>query len=170
MSPFTFFGAAAAALATLAMPAAAAAQQQRCVTRAESQAVVAHLMPDLLRSVQSRCGPLLGESSFLRDNAGSLAERMTPLSRSSWPAARAALERQSGSALPDNPAILDLGRQALAGGVANSLDADSCRLTDQLLTHLAPLPPENLANVFALFLEAGANTNRQAPLRVCPSR
>lgn len=159
------FGIAAVSCASL--PAAAVAQEKRCISRAESRAVVAHLMPNLLLSAQKRCAPQLGAGSYLAGNASRLAERLRPLSQQNWPAARTALERQSGTALPANEALLDFGRQAIAEGVANGMDANACRLTDDLLQQLAPLPPQNFANVFALFLEAGLNNSKDAPLRVC---
>lgn len=163
----TRFAASMAALACAALPASAVAQEQRCVTRAESRAVVAHLMPALLTSVQKRCATQLDPASFLNREGQRLARALQPQSQASWPAARRALERQGGNPLPDNEALLNFGRQAIADGVANSLDADRCRLTDELLGQLAPLPAQNLANVFALFLEAGLRENKNSPLKVC---
>lgn len=158
---------AVAAVACASLPASAIAQEQRCVSRAESQAVVAHLMPSLLTSVGNRCTSKLGSRSFLATQAGPLADRMTPLSHRSWPAAKAALERQGGNTLPDNVAILDFGRTAIADGIANGMDRDACEVVDQMLEQLAPLPPENLANVFSLFLESGINNDPKSALRVC---
>lgn len=157
------------ALACASLPAIAVAQDQRCISRSESQAVVAHLMPSLISSAQKRCAPQVGNRSYLSAQGPALVSRMTPLSRETWPDARRALERQSGNPLPDNEALLNFGRQAIADGVANGMDADSCRMVDQLLEQLAPLPPRNLANVFALFLETGVNNSRNSPLRVCTS-
>jgi hypothetical protein len=159
----------AAALACLSLPAAAIAQDQRCVSRAESQAVVAHLMPNLLRSVSQKCAAFAGRDSFLQNGASDLSDRVQPLSRQSWPAAKRALERQGGTALPDNEALLNFGREAIANGVASGLDRNECQMVDSLLEQLAPLPPRNLANVFALFLEAGLNNTKDSPLKVCPA-
>lgn len=159
-----------AAVACAGLPASAMAQDKRCVSRAESQAVVAHLMPSLLGSVQKRCAAQIGTGSYLATRGSALADRLTPLSRAAWPEAKLALERQGGQPLPDNEAILNFGRQAIADGVANGMDANACRFTDQLLTQLAPLPPENLTNVFSLFLEAGINNSKDSPLRVCEAQ
>lgn len=157
---------AVAALAVGAMPASAVAQE-RCITRAENRAVVSHLMPNLIDSVSVKCARSLGGGSFLAQNGDMLASDLEPLSRQSWPAAKTALERQSGNPLPDNEAILDFGRKAIADGVANGMNAESCNVVDQLMEQLAPLPPENMANVFALFLEAGLNSNEDSQLKVC---
>ena len=42
-------------------------------------------------------------------------------------------------------------------------------MADRLLAELAPLPPENLAGVMALFLEIGIAENEDVPFRVCPA-
>lgn len=170
MKTLRSLSAALAALACAGLPAAAVAQDKRCISRAESQAVVAHLMPNLLASVSKRCAPLVSGSSFFRTGSTQLASRLTPLSQQSWPEAKRALERQSGNPLPDNETILNFGRQAIADGVANGMDANACQFTDQLLTQLAPLPPQNLTAVFSLFLEAGINNNKESPLKVCETQ
>ena len=158
-------------LLALALPFAAAlpAAAQSCISRAESQAVVAHLLPDLVESVERRCVPILGRGTFLEAQGGRLADSSRPLSSRAWPAARQALERQSGSRLPDEGFILDIGRRAITDGIADGMDGEACRVTDELLAQLAPLPPENLANVFALFLEQGLNGDPDSALRVCPT-
>lgn len=167
MTPAQLLSAILTALACASLPAAAIAQDKRCISRAESQAMVAHLMPSLVTSVQKRCAPQIGSGSYLAAQGSVLAGRMTPLSRATWPEAKRALERQSGTPLPDNEALLNFGRQAIAEGVANRMDSKTCRVVDNLMEQLAPLPPRNLANVFALFLEAGINNSKDAPFRVC---
>ena len=169
MTPARLAATALTAAVTLApsMAPSLAHAQDRCISRADSQAVVAYLMPDLVDRAAKRCAPLLGQS-YLGDRGGALAERMSPLSRAAWPDARRALERQSGTSLPDGGILVDIGRAAIADGITQELDRESCEVLDQMLIHLEPLPPENLANVFALFLEAGMNNDPDAALRVCP--
>ncbi len=156
-----------AALACAALPAASIAKDAECVSRAESQAVVAHLMPNLVKSTAKRCVSRLGADAYLADNAAGLERDLSPLSRQAWPRAKRALERRSGTALPDNDAILEIGRMAITEGIASELDAGKCGMVDELLEQLAPLPPENLARVFALFLETGLNNTKDAPFKVC---
>ncbi len=146
-----------AGAACFAMPMSAIAQDTKCVSRAESQAVVAHLMPTLLESVGKNCAPKLNGTSYLTNAGRALPQKFTALSRQSWPTTKIALERQGGTKLPDNEALLDLGRVAIAEGIATKMDAKACGVVDQLAEQLAPLPPQNFANVFALFLETGLN-------------
>lgn len=150
-----------------ALPGSVIAQERACISRAESQAVVAHLMPNLVTSVNKRCRALLADQTFSAREAARLSERLSPLAQRSWPAARSALERQGGNPLPNNEAILNFGRVAIADGVANGMDENACGVVDQLLVELAPLPAENFANVFALFLETGINADPNSALRVC---
>lgn len=158
--------AALAGAATLALPLSASAQTN-CISRAESQAVVAHLMPNLIQSVGNHCAGVISGYTYLGAQGPALAQNLTPLSRRAWPAARDALERQSGNRLPDNEGILNIGRVAITDGIARGMDRNACQVVDQLVEQLAPLPPENLSNVFALFLEAGINNDPNSALRVC---
>lgn len=156
-------------LVAFTLPAAAVAQEARCVSRAESRAVVANLMPALLTSAAERCGPQLGARSYLAANAPRLAQRMAAHGEASWPVARRAIQIIGGYDLPNNPALIELGRQALATGIAGRMDAQACIAVDALAEQLAPLPPENFANVFALFLEMGVNADKKAAIKVCPA-
>lgn len=156
-------------LAALAIPASAVAQEARCVSRAESRAVVANLMPALLTSAARHCGPQLGARSYLAANAPRLAQRLAAHGEASWPVAQRAIETIGGNPLPDNPALLELGRQALATGITGKMDANACIAVDALAEQLAPLPAENFANVFALFLEMGVNADKKAAIKVCPA-
>lgn len=158
-----------AGLAAFCMPATAIAQQAKCVSRAESRAVVANLMPALLTSAAQHCGPQLSGASYLANNAPRLAQRLAPHGEAAWPAARTAIEKLGGNPLPDNPALIELGRQALATGIAGKMDAKACMGIDALAEQLAPLPPANFANVFALFLEMGVNADRKSAIKVCPA-
>ncbi len=156
------------AVTALTMPVTAIAQDARCISRDESRAVVANLMPELIANSGRHCAAQIGDQTFLARNADELGRSLSPHAKSAWPAARAALERLGGNPLPDNAALLDLGRNALATGIVGNLDADSCGMVNTLVEQIAPLPAENFANVFALFLEAGMNADENAALRVCP--
>lgn len=50
------------------------------------------------------------------------------------------------------------------------MDNNTCGVVDQLLVELAPFPAEVLANVFALFLEAGMNNDPNSALQACEVR
>jgi len=157
-------------LAAFALPASATAQSAQCIPQAQSRAVVANLLPEMIRSTATACGPQLPRDSYLRANANALASSLTPLAEDSWPEARGGFEAIIGSELPDSPELIAFGRKAIADGVAQELDGDACSTVDRLVAEIAPLPPENFANVFALFLELGANNSEDSPLTICPAR
>ena len=165
-----FASVALAGLVAVALPGSAIAQDGRCITRAESRAVVAHLMPSLIEAVSKKCASQLPRGAYLTSRSAQLSDRFAAQSREAWPAAKRALERQSGSRLPDNETLLQFGRVAIADGVAKDLDAGACSVTNDLLEQLAPLPPRNMANVFALFMETGLNNAKNSPLKVCKAR
>ena len=167
MTVTRFFAAPLAMAAALVMPATAAAQAKDCVNRAEARAVTANLLPDLLVSAGDRCGRLIGRSSYLATGSADQASRLQPAAAASWPTAKRALERVGSKPLPDDPQLLGFGRRLLAESITADLDANSCRLVDALTRELAPLPPENFVNVFALFLEAGIQGNAKSPVKVC---
>ncbi len=157
-----------AALAAVALPSSAIAQEQRCIPREDSQAVVANLLPALLESAARTCGPQIGQG-YLAANSAALAQRLAPQAQRNWPQAKDTLEYVMKTELPDNEAVLQFGRQALAEGITSKLDRDACLAVDRLTEQLAPLPPQNFANVFALFLELGMSRNEDTELKICPA-
>ena len=159
----------AALLAATALGAGPAAQAADCVSRAESRAVAAYLLPDIVRQAGAVCAPALGPDAFLTREADGFARSLTPQAERRWPVAKRALERHLGTALPDRGILLDLGRAGLVEGIVRDLDGPACATLDRLAVELAPLPPENLANIAALALEAGLDSDPKAAVRVCPA-
>ncbi|MGB3737932.1 MAG: hypothetical protein WA948_01110 [Pontixanthobacter sp.] len=156
-----------AGISAAALPASAIAQDRQCVSRAESQAVVAHLMPTLLTTLEKNCARKIGKDTYLSRNVTKLAANAKPASQRAWPMTRAVFERQGGDKLPDNETLLEFGRMAIAEGITGRLKADECNTVSTLIEQLAPLPPQNFNNVFALFLEVGMNETKDSPIRVC---
>ncbi|MGB7409194.1 MAG: hypothetical protein WA908_11875 [Pontixanthobacter sp.] len=161
------FGYLLAGIGAASLPASAIAADQKCVSRAESQAVVAHLMPSLLNSLERNCSGKIGDDTYLSRNAANLARNASATSRNAWPVTKAVFERQGGEELPDNDMLLEFGRSAIAEGITGGLKAKECSTVNALIEQLAPLPPKNFANVFALFLEVGMNESKDSPIKVC---
>ncbi|MGB7406665.1 MAG: hypothetical protein WA906_13330 [Pacificimonas sp.] len=154
-----------------ALPGAAVAQSEAagrsCVSPEESRAVVANLLPDILKQSAISCRAQIGEDNWLTRDGASFAMDLEPLADRAWPDAKRALERIAGNPLPDDPAMLAIGRSVIAAGIATNLDAGACDTVSRLTAELAPLPPANFAGVFALFLELGIAENADVPFRVC---
>ena len=162
----------AAALAFLALPGLANAQEpRRCISVAQNEAVTGYILPPLVSELARFCASHLGDDAYLPANAAALQQRLRPLAEAAWPAARTAVERISGSAIPADGVAGEVVRAAIAPAVASSVaagfDANGCRVTDRLLAELAPLPAENLVGVMALFLEIGVADKDKAQFKVC---
>ena len=163
-----YFAKTAAALALAALPGVAMAQTDQCLTSAEGQAVIGNLMPDLVTALGKRCASF-DSTSYIVRKAGTLSVRFMPHANASWPAARSALIRMSGNNLPDNETMLALGRTLISTTIANEMKAPECSTVSRLTQQLEPLPPANFANVVALFVEAGARTQKNSQLKFCDS-
>ena len=162
---------AAALAAGLCFPAVATAQAAKpCVTPIESEAVVSYLLPPLVTGIAGACQQSLGPDAYIEREAPRLSDRLRPAAHNAWPAARAAVQRVAKLPLP--PEIMgDAAEGAigpiLAAGIAGQANPDTCRTADRLLAALDPLPPRNLAQAMALFLELGVAKDDKAPFRIC---
>ncbi|MBD59314.1 MAG: hypothetical protein CL808_04235 [Citromicrobium sp.] len=147
------------------------AETRPCITPEENEAVVAYVMPDLIGALKTRCGPSLARGAFLTTRSAALQRKLEPQSDRAWPRARNAAQRFAGTSLPVEGRFEGVAKAALAPAaalaIAQGFDAEQCRIADRLLAELAPLPPENLAGVMALFLEVGIAENADVPFRVC---
>ena len=159
-----------AAASTTAM--AQTPQQRPCISPAENEALVAYVMPDLIDALESRCASSLPSRAFLGTRSAALQKKLEPQADRAWPRARNAAQRFAGTRLPVDTRFESVAKAALAPAatlIARGFDGDQCRMADRLLAELAPLPPENLAGVMALFLEIGIAENEDVPFRVCPA-
>lgn len=157
----------------LAANTAAVAQTpaRDCISPAENEAVVAYVLPDLVAALQTRCGRSLPDNAFLKTRSTALQKKLEPQAERAWPRARTAAQRFAGTSLPVEGRFEGVAKAALAPAaalaIAQGFDGERCRIADRLLAELAPLPPENLAGVMALFLELGIADNDKVPFRVC---
>lgn len=151
--------------------AAAQAPSRPCISPAENEAVVAYVLPDLVAALETRCGRTLPANAFLKTRSTALQKKLEPQADRAWPRARNAAQRFAGTNLPVEGRFEGVAKAALAPAaalaIAQGFDAERCRIADRLLAELAPLPPENLAGVMALFLELGIDENDDIPFRVC---
>lgn len=163
--------AAAACLFAASTTAAAQTQQRPCISPAENEAVVAYVMPDLIAALETRCARALPGNAFLGSRSGALQQKLEPQADRAWPRARNAAQRFAGTSLPVEGRFENIAKAAIAPAaalaIARGFDSERCRIADRLLAELAPLPPENLAGVMALFLELGIAEKEDVPFRVC---
>jgi len=104
------------------------------------------------------------------------------LIRSSFAAngARVALGKISGMAAEDiaklsNETVRNLLAVGVQQAIGKGIGANDCRIIDQVLEQLEPLPPENMANLLAIAMVEG-NRAKQAKgtagrgLNICPEK
>jgi hypothetical protein len=162
-----------ACLLSASTTAAAQTPARPCISPAENEALVAYVMPELVGALEQRCAGALPAQPFLGTRSASLKTRLAPQAQRAWPRARKVAQRLAGSRLPVDGPFEGVAKAALAPAaatmIARGFDGERCRIADRLLAELAPLPPENLARVMALFLEVGSAERDEVPFRVCPA-
>ncbi len=160
---------AAAALVLTAPQIATAADAQPCLTAKEATAVAAYAMPSAITGTAQRCVPTLGKQSWLALNGDALSKRYAERKPAVWPDAKAALLKMASNSkdsmaetiktLPDDT-IRQLADSMISAAVADKVQVSRCQVIDRFLSLVAPLPPENTAELVALTLgivsQAGA--------------
>jgi hypothetical protein len=164
----------AAAISLISLPAQAMAQTQ-CLTHEEAEAVATAFLPALVTNVHSQCRSQLPADAPLSLHGLDMAERYTgPALRARETAtpivARMILAGESPPSEEEfNPAMaLDALEVAIAVELAGELDEDGCALADNIFSALEPLPAENFARLFVVFLDIGSrNDDTPGPFSLC---
>ncbi|WP_109806873.1 hypothetical protein [Sphingosinithalassobacter portus] len=131
-----------------------------CLTPVEIQASLQMALPGVLRAVSEACKPKLSGTSFFATGGDAMIAGYDAAGEAASPVALAAIERLSAESdelnLPESidPSMLSVMLGAILGPVlAEKLDPEACNYIDRAIGQLAPLPPENLAGLFAVGLE-----------------
>lgn len=157
-----------AAAATFGHNAAQAAEPP-CLTSGEFTALSTYSMPSVIRGAAASCARALPKDAFLRKDAEALASRYGSVQPAAWPAAKAAFIKVGGVMNPQAAAMFrtlpdDTLRPVIdgliQGMVGQQLPADRCSAVDRLVMLLAPLPPQNTAELVTLAVGLGAKTGR----------
>ena len=160
----------ALAIALTLAPAALSAAEPPCLTTAEFAALAGYALPASIDGVAQRCNAVLPADAFLRTGSGPLVARYAQARPAAWPGAKAAffklgnLDPTAGrllQLLPDE-ALRQVVDAAIQAKVADSVPADRCGSANRLLQLLAPLPPENTAELIALAVGLGAGADKVA--------
>ena len=161
-----------ALLATLSLTApAVAAAKEDCVTEAEGAAIMAAMMPDLITGLGNKCAAHLPANSYLVQNGKALADRYKLLADQRWPTAKLAFGRMTGEPemadkLPDEffrPMLGSMVGSELVKGVT----PQDCSGANRIVENLAPLPPENVANLVGAILALAEKDGRGKGFAIC---
>ena len=147
-------------------PGVANAAQPPCLTPNEFTSLATYSLPSIITGTSQRCAATLPQDAFLKRNGAELATRYAARKPAAWPGAKAAfikLGAGTGNAeandllrtLPD-PTLQQLVDGMVQGLVGQRLPASRCGSVDRLVSLLAPLPPENTAELIGLAVGLGA--------------
>ena len=167
---------AAAILATA--PGMARAAETPCLTSAEFTSLASYSLPSINSGTVQRCGPSLGAGAFLRSEGRSLATRYASQKAKNWPGAKAAFLKLSNSDKGDtgrmfkdmaDAPLQNILDAMMEGMVSQQIPVERCGTIDRLVRLLAPLPPENTAELIALAVGLGAKGTkpRVGKLNIC---
>jgi hypothetical protein len=138
-------------------------------------------MPSVLTGVIDNCAPQLGANAFMTSQGRSLVAAYAAGKDAAWPQARKAFFRlaQSGKngdkdamgamgSMPD--AALQPFVEGMIGGLIGAkLKPAQCGTADRLMRLLAPLPPENTAELLSTIVELAEADGKPKPggLAIC---
>ena len=169
-----------AATLLAAVPTVAAAAEPPCLAPAEFTALAEYAMPSIINGTSQRCSTTLAPSAFLRSQGQQLVQRYALRKPGAWPGARAAFLKLSTTtnadankligSMPDT-SLQQMLDSLMEGLVGQHVPLDRCATIDRVIGLLAPLPPQNTAELIALAVGLGSKTGRAriGAISVCPA-
>jgi hypothetical protein len=159
-----------------ALPMTAIAAETPCLTATEARGLIQVALPDVITAVESRCKTTLPSGSFLARSGAEMATRYRTSAGTNWPVAKLAFLKLVGpsgevfKSMPDDAskALISAG---IAAEMGKGIKPEQCSYIDRAMAALAPLPPENMADLTIVILELG-NANgakTKSPLTLCPA-
>ncbi|MCB2080894.1 MAG: hypothetical protein KDE55_24735 [Novosphingobium sp.] len=161
-------------------PGVASAADTACLTKREFSSLAGYALPSLISGTTQRCAATLPAGSYLPKSGKQLATRYAASKASQWPGARAAFIKMSAdknkdaneifTKMPDE-SLQQVVDAMLEGMIAQQIPTEQCDMIDNVVRLLAPLPPENTAELIGLLVGLGtkAKEGKVGSLRICPS-
>jgi hypothetical protein len=173
------FAAILAATAFAFQPALANAQASPCITPQQAASLAGYALPSVITGTTKRCETTLSPKSFLKTSGPALAERYATRKAETWPAAKAAFLAMSNgkddaskifAQLPDE-SLREMIDVVLEGMIVQEIPIGECGKIDNFVRLLAPLPPENTAELVALLvgMAPAVKASKPGKLAICKS-
>jgi hypothetical protein len=168
------------ALALAAAPGVVQAAEPPCLTAREFTDLSSYALPSIITGTAERCSAALSPGAFLKRDGRALAARYAAGKPAAWPGAKNAFLKLSGGAnsdaaglfrsVPDDK-LRPMVDTLVEGLIAQQVPADRCRTIDTAIRLLAPLPPQNTAELIALAVGLGSRSGggKLGKLRICPA-
>lgn len=168
-----------AAAALVAMCHAHTAFAQQCITEGEMTGLAAFALPSVMTGTMRTCRPHLSADGFFATEGDKLIGRYATGRAGSWPAAKAALLKLGGkqgemdetiARLPDE-ALQPFAEAMVTEMVGSGIKPDQCVAIERAARLLAPLPPQNTAELvtFMIATVAKPKPGRKADIPICPA-
>jgi hypothetical protein len=161
----------AVALWAAASSAAAQTMSRPCIADQEAEALFQVMLPDMIREMGRVC-VTLPANAFLRQPSAAFMARINAGVAPAMPAAQSGIRKllgPEGQFIADSQFAIPAVRAIIAPAIAQEVKPADCPGLDRIVTNLAPLPPRNLAAVFAALLQLSQNDEKRAPrLPLCP--
>jgi hypothetical protein len=170
----------ATALFLATVPGIAHAAEPPCLTAAEFSGVASYGLPSVISGAALRCSATLPANSYLRSNSSQLAARYATGKPAAWPVAKGVFLKMSASTdgaaseaiarMPD-PSLQTMFDAMIEGMVSQQIPTGRCTTIDSLVRLLAPLPPQNMAELIAIAAGLGAKSGKAkaGPFSICPA-
>lgn len=155
--------------------------QAPCLTPSEVSSLVSYAMPSVIEGTAKRCATALAPNAFLRTDGERLAARYSQRKDAAWPRAKAAFMKIGNSDdsngaeffrnMPDK-VQRDMLDVIIPGLVSQEIGLDKCLDLDNFARLLAPLPPENTAELVGLVAGLASkpgDDSKPGKLRICTS-
>lgn len=166
------------AAATL-VPGIVQAAEPACMSKSEFSSLAGYALPSVIKGATARCQQTLGPQAFLPKGGQTLATGYAKRKDAVWPAAKTAFFKLTGpgkdktvdmlAKLPDD-SLREVVDVMLEGMVSQEIPLDKCGTIDEFVRLIAPLPPENTAQLLALTASlAGGKPGVPSKLQICKS-
>lgn len=164
-----------ASVLVLTVPQVAAAQTMAaptagCLTPREFTALATYALPSVIAGTTRACSTALPATAYLRRSGAELTERYAAAKPKAWPDAKSAFikmasSRDRGSAqifgsMPDDT-LQQMADAAFTGIVTGQVKPANCATIDRMVGLLAPLPPENTAELIAVLVGLTSKTGER---------
>lgn len=165
------------AAALIALPGIARAAEPPCLSAREFTDLSTYALPSIISATAQRCSATLSPDAFLKRSGTSLASRYASAKPGAWPGAKLAFLKLSGSdaanllrGLPDDK-LQPLADALVEGLITQQVPIQRCRTIDAFVRLVAPLPPQNTAELIALTVGLGsqAGGGRLGRIAICPA-
>lgn len=169
-----------AAIVLVGLSGAVQAAEPPCLTAGEFTGVASYALPSVISGTAQRCATTLPTNSYLLTNSDQLVTRYAAGKPAAWPVAKAAFLRMSAATDPSaNGMIAKMPDESLKtmfdamveGLVAQQIPLERCDEIDGIVRLVAPLPPENTAELIAIAAGLGAQSGKARTnwFSICPA-